>query len=239
MKFLPPAGEIGRYGALFGPAFFGLLLSSVAHAADACGIDDLAKADLGLAKIKPAAGTDLRKGEAPCPDDSQGCKRQTHLARNTQVFTTGRVSGAYVCVYLAGNTMKAGGYVKQSEIEPRPRHQPSPLTAWSGTWRNFDNWIKLRVSADTLKAEGEAFWPSAHPSPGQGSGSYHTGSMEGVAKPRNDIVVFGSAPDDCQVIVALDRSGLVVSDNDACGGANVNFNGIYHRSKHKRVPHAM
>lgn len=221
-----------RHFAPLGVVILGALLSSAAHASDRdiCQIGDPANAGLGLAEIKPSKGIDLRKAEAPCPDDSGQCKSQIHLKKNELVLTTGRINGPYVCVYVAGSYPDDGGYVKQTDIAPRPA---LPLRAWKGKWRDSDDWIKLRVEGTALKVEGEAFWPSAHPSKEDAPGGPHTGELYGVVTPLNNVFVFrfpdDHDPDSCRVIAALDKHRLVVSDSGVCGGMNVRFSGNYYK----------
>lgn len=227
-----PAWQFAAFGAII----LGALSSPDAQASDICRIGDPANAGLGLAQIKPLKGIDLRKTEAPCPDDSGQCKSRLHLKKNEFVLTTSRITGPYVCVYVAGSSTYVGGYVKQADIAPRP---PLPLKAWNGKWREaFGNWIKLRVEGDALEAEGEAFYPSAHPSEEEAPGGPHTGDMPpGPATPHNNVAVF-AYPDDhdpnsCRVIAALDKAVLIVSDNandsGNCGGMNVRFSGDYYK----------
>ena len=222
--------------AALGAVISGALSAPAVQASDICQIGDPAHAGLGLARIKPSKGIDLRRTEAPCPDDSRQCKSKLHLKKNELVLTTSRVSGPYVCVYVAGSSADVGGYVKQTDIAPRP---PLPLEAWAGEWRGaFGNWIKLRIEGDGLKAEGEAFYPSAHPSKKEAPGGPNTGDMPpGPATPHNNVAVFAfpddHGPDSCRVIAALDKAALVVSDNAKdngnCGGQNVRFSGDYHK----------
>ncbi|MDX8458266.1 hypothetical protein [Mesorhizobium humile] len=239
MSSMPRAAGLPRSAwrfAAVGAVIVGALLSPAAQASDICQAGDPANAGLGLAEVKPSKGIDLRKTEAPCPDDSGLCKSSLHLKKNELVLTTSRISGPYVCVYVAGSSMDVGGYVKQTDIAPRP---PLPLKAWKGKWREaFGNWIKLRVEGDALGAEGEAFYPSAHPSKEEAPGGPNTGDMPpGPAAPHNNVAVFAypddHGPDSCRVIVALDNAAVVVSDNVAdggiCGGANVRFSGDYYK----------
>ena len=228
----PWAGKLRRRFAPFGMAICGALVSAVAFASDQgiCQVGDPTNAGLGLARIVSSHGADLRKAEAPCPDDSDRCKSKIHLKKNGLVLT-GRVNGPYVCVYAAGSYPHDGGYVKQTDIVSDP---PLPLRAWKGKWRNGDDWIKLRVDGSALSAEGEAYWPSAHPSSQDAPGGPHTGDMApGPATPHDNVAVFAfpddASPDGCRVIAALRRSQLIVSDNGNCGGMNVNFSGLYAR----------
>ncbi|MDX8443308.1 hypothetical protein [Mesorhizobium australafricanum] len=227
-------GKLRRRRAALGWVIFSALSSTVAHASehDICQIGDPVNAKLGLAQIKPSKGTDLREAEAPCPDANNRCKPEIHLKKNELVLTTGRVNGPYVCVYVAGSYLDQGGYVKQTDIAPRP---PLPLKAWKGKWREpFGSWIRLSVEGAALKAEGEAFYPSAHPSKKDFPGGPHMGDMPpGPSTPRNNVAVFANPddhdPEGCRVIVALDKATLIVSDNGNCGGMNVRFSGNYYK----------
>ena len=101
-----------------------------------------------------------------------------------------------------------------------------PLAAWDGNWRDGDNSIAVRIDGARLTASGEAYWPSAHPSPKQRPSGPNLGDMSGTATPDGNTVVFaGKDPADCRVSLTLLPPFLLAADNMNCGGMNVSFSG--------------
>jgi hypothetical protein len=184
-----------------------------------------------LALAQVAAGGHvhfLQDSDPGCPGNGQKCLQRAYLIRG-DVLLTGRSRGDYVCAFFLKHVGGSAGWLRSRDVTTLPA-QPAPsLGAWSGHWRDGDNEIRLSARKNDLVAEGEAYWPGANPPPDQFPGGPNVGEMGGVAHPHGQSAVFGKA-DECRVELVLFSSYLVVSDNGDCGGMNVRFNGVYHRT---------
>ncbi len=128
------------------------------------------------------------------------------------IVLTGTENGAYVCAFFPGRNGGSAGYARQDELTPQP--SSVPLAAWNGNWRDGDNSIVLRMNGARLTASGQAYWPSAHPSPKQRPGGPNLGDMSGTATPNGNTVVFaGNDPADCRVSLTLLPPFLLAADN--------------------------
>ncbi|MNI57350.1 hypothetical protein D3C73_1124050 [compost metagenome] len=79
-----------------------------------------------------------------------------------------------------------------------------------------------------LHVEGDAYWPSANPTPAQRPGGPNIGAVSAQAVPRGAQVDF--VEDTCTVHAQLLGDVLIAADNSECGGMNVRFNGVYRRA---------
>ena len=183
----------------------------------------------GLAKVIGAPRAYLRSDVAPCPDESAACRGRAYvLPRDTVI--TGVANGPYVCAFFAGPRGGSAGYVRQDEIAPQPEPANPPLGEWLGTWRDGDNQIVLNRDGAKLTADGEAYWPSAHPSAKDRPGGPNLGNMGGTAAPTSNTVAFaGGTSDECRVALTLLPPFLLAADNMNCGGMNVSFTGVYRK----------
>jgi hypothetical protein len=209
------------------------ILSGAGWAADApeCrnGSFPLQQAAFRLVKVIGTPRTYFRSDIAPCPDDSAGCRGRAYVVPGDAVIA-GAASGAFVCVLFPDNHGGSAGYVRETEIAAQPVATDPKLTAWTGTWRDGDNSIALRVGGRALTASGSAYWPSANPSPKVRPGGPNLGDMAGTATPQGNTVAFGDGgPDECHVTLTLLPPFLLAADNRNCGGMNVSFTGVYRR----------
>ncbi len=111
-----------------------------------------------------------------------------------------------------------------------------PASAWTGTWYDGDDQIRLRQQAgDRLRVDGNAYWPGAHPTKDWPSGWPHIGQLGGTGTVIGNRVDYGEGDEGyaCRATMRLLGEYLLVTDNGNCGGANVRFTGIYQR-KHGR-----
>ena len=183
----------------------------------------------GLARVIGAPRTYLRSDAPPCPNDSAACRGRGYVVPG-DVVLTGTTDGAYVCALFPSRNGGSAGYVRHDEIALQPVPAGVPLAAWQGAWRDGDNSIALRADAGRLTATGEAYWPSAHPSPASRPGGPNLGDMSGSATPTNNTVEFaGNEPAECRVSLTLLPPFLLAVDNGNCGGMNVSFTGVYRK----------
>lgn len=185
-----------------------------------------------LAKITGEGKVFFVEDIAPCPNDTTACKMKSYLTLG-DIVIAGRSFGGWRCVLYRDQKNFAGsaGYVPDSRIETRSATVVTTKD-WLGTWRVGDDYIKLRKTRDgRLMAKGEAFWPSANPSPKEVPGGPHTGGMSGVATPSGNQVVFSDDEKICEVKLTLLPPFLLARDNGSCGGANVYFRGVFMRAR--------
>jgi hypothetical protein len=181
----------------------------------------------GLAKVVGAPRTYLRADTPPCPNDSAACRGRTYVVPGNIVLT-GMTKDAYVCTFFPGIPGGSAGYVRHDELAPYPLPASLPLAAWNGTWRDGDNTIVLRADGGRLSASGEAYWPSANPSPKERPGGPNLGDLSGTATPDGNTVEFVGDPANCRVTLTLLPPYLLAVDHDtSCNGMNVSFTGVY------------
>jgi hypothetical protein len=236
---------MNRWTKLILPSI-GAALSTSAFAADApdCrnGIFVEEGVTYGLAKVTGAdrlffiedtfyCDKDKQKGACPvCPSDNAACLSKSYVLPGDLVITARSFNG-YRCILYRNEKNFAGsaGYVPEGRLEALPAAQPTQKD-WLGAWRMGDDSITLRAKGDKLSASGEAYWPSANPSPKEVPGGPHTGQMSGVAAPKGNQAAFSDAEDECHVSLTLLPPFLLAHDNDRCGGMNVRFDGVYLRA---------
>lgn len=120
---------------------------------------------------------------------------------------------------------------------------PPRLAAWQGQWQGWDASIAIRPgSGSKLRLEGEATW-GGHDPERVARGGIHIGDFLAELAPAGDRIAFSvgdesatrpidDAPEEkyrCRVRLRLLGPYLLAEDNNACGGANVTFTGIYRR----------
>ncbi len=170
--------------------------------------------------------------------DDDGCPAETSKCRGTTVLVPGAIvlsghrHGAYLCAFAP--THDDAGYVAAARLKPLPvdavpRAQDlGRRLAATGTTRSGSD---RQGASTTLTADGEAYWPSAHPSARQFPGGPNVGDLSGTAMPKGAAVTFADAsdPQACSATLRLIGDVLIVADNGACGGMNVSFSGAYRR----------
>jgi hypothetical protein len=175
----------------------------------------------------PRLGQVTGAGPAEFMIDGPGCSgpaaacRTKFSARPGQMLLLGRLRAKYVCAFDARTDMT--GWIAQDRVAARPIDPAPPLAAWGGTWRLYDNRIVLKPAGESLEADGEAYWPSKSTPPA------NEGAFAGTARPTGNQLHFGDGQQGCMVDMRLAGPFLVVADNQACGGHNVSFTGIYNR----------
>jgi hypothetical protein len=184
---------------------------------------------IGLAKVIGADRLVFLKDSDGCPSEAASCRQRAYVVGGDELLT-GRGAGAYVCAFFPSRGGGSAGWVRRARLAPLPVDASPPPSAWAGHWADGDDTISLTVKGGALVADGNAYWPSAHPSPAQFPGGPNLGDLSGTARPTGNRVVFAdSDPQACSATLSLVGGLLVVSDNGACGGANVSFGGVYRR----------
>lgn len=209
-----------------------LLFSAMAAAALPVLAADAADPELPCNQLLPD-DADLRLGQMigpgrvaflidgpSCPGPAAAC-RSSVAARPGQKLLLGRSRPGYVCAFDGRADMT--GWLPQQRVMAQPVDPTPPLAAWIGTWRLSDNSIVLKQVAESVEADGEAYWPGKNVMPA------NEGAFAGTAKPSGNRLHFGDDQQGCQVDMTLAGLFLIVADNRGCGGHNVSFTGIFTR----------
>jgi hypothetical protein len=183
---------------------------------------------VGRAQVIGAGRVALLSDDPGCPAETAKCRGRTLLASGAIVLV-GHRHGAYFCALDPAHD--DAGYVEASRLKPLAVDAAPPLKAWAGLWRYGDDTIRLTAKGATLAVDGEAYWPSAHPSVRQFPGGPNVGDLSGTAAPKRNAVTFADAsdPQACSATLRLVGDVIVAADNGACGGMNVSFSGVYRR----------
>mgnify|MGYP000885066726 FL=1 len=161
-----------------------------------------------------------------CPAKGEPACRQRSYVVSGDTVVTGRDLGAYRCAFYPNKVGGSAGWVDRSKLQPLPVATPS-LQDWAGDWKDGDNGLRISVRGGQLHVEGDAYWPSANPTPEQRPYGPNMGQVEAQATPRGSQVDF--VEDSCTVHAQVLGDVLVVSDNSECGGMNVRFDGVYRK----------
>jgi hypothetical protein len=183
-------------------------------------------APFGLGKVQGAGRLPFLEDMNGCPGQAARCAAGPYVVLGDTVLT-GRRRGAYTCAFYPNRGGGTAGWVRSDRLAPLPVGEAVALGAWAGRWRNGDDTIRLQVKGSALTAEGDAYWPSANPTPEERPGGPNVGNFSGVAKPAANRVEFSD--DVCKVKLSLVGQWLLASDNGGCGGMNVTFTGVYSR----------
>ncbi|MGE8259888.1 MAG: hypothetical protein ACN6RJ_10740 [Stenotrophomonas sp.] len=162
-----------------------------------------------------------------CPAKGEPACRQRSYVVSGDTVVTSRDLGAYRCAFYPNKVGGSAGWVDRSKLQPLPVATPS-LQDWVGDWKDGDNGLRISVRGGQLHVEGDAYWPSANPTPEQRPYGPNMGQVEAQATPRGSQVDF--VEDSCTVHAQVLGDVLVVSDNSECGGMNVRFDGVYRRT---------
>ena len=167
-----------------------------------------------------------------CPSLSPACRQRSFLVEGDRVVVN-EIEGAFACAnYVDRKGVNIASWLpltSLSRVEIQPR--------WAGSWRTWDGraliGIQNRPNGDMF-VKGNAVYSS--------DGAVNTGAFEAASDPTARIVSFGyyagrqmtyeeafAGPKRCAVRMAQLGPYLAVIDNDACGGVNVSFTGLYAR----------
>lgn len=183
----------------------------------------------GLARVTGPGRLNFLGDSDGCPNESPACRGKTYVLSGDTLLT-GRDHGAYVCAFFPNRVGGTAGWVRRDRLTALPRVVAPPLRAWVGSWADGDNSIELKTNGKALKVTGEAYWPSANPSPEERPGGPNIGELDGLTTPQGDRARLADEyPDGCRATLTLVGPFLVASDNGACGGMNVRFDGVYRR----------
>jgi len=162
-----------------------------------------------------------------CPAKGEPACRQRSYVVTGDTVVTGRDHGVHRCVFFPNAVGGSAGWVDHDRLQALPLPVPT-LQAWAGDWKDGDNELHIQARDGRLQVQGDAYWPSANPTPAQRPYGPNMGQLEAQAVPRGAVADFHDAT--CHVQAQVLGDVLVVSDNAECGGMNVRFNGVYRRS---------
>jgi hypothetical protein len=108
---------------------------------------------------------------------------------NGDTVVTGRDLGRYRCAFFPNKVGGSAGWVDRSKLQPLPVAVPS-LQDWAGHWKDGDNGLRITVQGGQLHVDGDAYWPSANPTPEQRPYGPNMGQVEARATPRGADVEF-------------------------------------------------
>ena len=232
------AGLAAMLGALLaGAADPAAAQTSDVHCAPAIFTDKV-----GVARVaKARARVNFIRGgleSKACPNLSEACRSSAYLVAGDVVLTSER-RGEVVCATFANSKgVDTAGWLPAAALEPVPHAEAPVPSGWVGTWRRIDAQIVIKAaSGGALGVGGTATWGANDPGRVE-RGTVRSGEISGAAKPVGDTLFISDAPadtfenapsTDCAVRMRRIAHYLLVEDNNACGGMNVSFSGIYVR----------
>lgn len=180
-------------------------------------------------------GAAIRKN---CPQLSAECRTKTYLVGGDVVLTSEK-RGDFVCVTYANTQGRdTGGWMPADALEPVAQDRIAVPGGWVGEWRRIEAEINIKpASGGAIAIDGSATWGGNDPGRVK-RGTVRSGAVSAVAKPSGDTVFFtegnatsfdSAGKDTCAVRMRRIAQYMLVEDNDACGGINVSFSGIYVR----------
>ena len=181
-----------------------------------------------LAKVVGASRLYLLSDTEGCPARGEPACRQRSYVVPGDTLITGRDNSGYRCAFFPNKGGGSAGWVASTRLQPQPLPPPT-LQAWAGDWRDGDDQLVIGVRGGQLHVEGDAYWPSANPTPEVRPYGPNMGQVEALAAPTGNTVAFQDAT--CTLRAHLLGDYLIVADNSECGGMNVRFNGVYRRTR--------
>jgi hypothetical protein len=209
-----------------GAAIAALLMTGTAQAQapaaeESCVTYDSAYEAAPLMQVSaaPGARVHFQDQARACPAKG-GCgwKRKAYLTAGDVVLASAPRAG-FRCVYYgsAGGKLSAG-FLPVSAL--RPMADPAGVSAavLAGRWREEGgNSIAITAAGSALRAEGKATYEE------------NVGEFAGKVAPSGN--GFTVTDGDCRVTARRRGPYLAVRDNNACGGMNVSFGGLYTRTR--------
>lgn len=169
-----------------------------------------------------------------CPAKGEPACRQRSYVVGGDTLITGRTLGGYRCGFFPNHVGGSAGWVDVRRLNSLPARATPTLRDWAGHWHDGDNTLDLVVQGGQLTLTGEAFWPSAKPTAQRPYGP-NLGQIDAVARPVGTVLEAVDKDDaSCTLQARWLGDYLIVTDNSACGGMNVRFNGVYRRDKGRR-----
>ncbi len=177
-----------------------------------------------LARIKGSkiSRTYFYGDDDDCPN-SENCRSKSYVIAGDEVITS-NTYGNYTCVwYQPKKGDETVGWIKTADLLKRIN---KPEANWAGKWSYAGDEISIKPQKQKgiYKIYGTTTW--------QGLGdNVQVGEIDFTAVPSNNRMRMGDNDSEYDCRVQMQQLGrfLIVADNKNCGGANVNFDGVYQR----------
>lgn len=177
-----------------------------------------------------------------CPSAGVECREAAYLVAGNQVLVNG-TSGDFACAtYRGAKGATRSGWIASVSLKVEPVATPA-LADWVGTWTSGpEQTIAIAAKGEALVLKGDATYGALDPERVR-RGGVHIGQFAATAKPTGASLGFSEGeegrtrpygnPDDtvCQVRLRLVPPFLQAESNQACGGMNVTFTGLYARKR--------
>lgn len=172
------------------------------------------------------------KAQPNCPTLSAACRQRSFLVEGDKVVVN-EIEGDFACAnYVDRKGTDIASWLplsSLSRVEVQPR--------WDGRWSTYDGRAVITVKS----AEGGRMFVKGHATYDTGS-QVNTGEFEVEGDANEKVFAFGydggqqmgyeeanAGHGRCAVRMAQLGSYLAVIDNNACGGDDVRFTGLYSR----------
>lgn len=192
------------------------------------------QADIAAAVVTAPGKTYFFEDALNCPDYAKACRMRHYMAKGNHILVA-QQDGLRVCAWFSDHQYSRSGWIDAKRVEREPTVPVFPHD-FVGHWRSGDNQIEINQLADGgLYVSGDAYWPGKHIFPEHEG---HIGLEEGVggvpATLHGNVLVWKDQDDEfeCAGQMRLINGVLIVNDNGQCGGFNVSFTDIYHRTTH-------
>ena len=176
-------------------------------------------------------------GANGCPNATDACRDRAYLVPGNQVIA-GVVRRGFICVdYIGAKGDDRAGWVPSANVE-RQSLPPIDGADWIGTWKRTEATITIRsAGGGRLKLSGDAtfgeFDPDRVKRGAVNMGDFEANTVASGADLAFDVGDKETLPvdkgdeTDCKVWMRRIGPYLLADDNNACGGMNVTFRGIY------------
>jgi hypothetical protein len=132
--------------------------------------------------------------------------------------------GAWTCGYVSGHDGAGPAWIRTDALSIVHYSDHPSLSAWTGSWVGGEDHVTIRLAdkPGALHLTGSAVWQGGHTS--------HLGGTKGMATPTaNHLHFVESGPGSCTIDLTLLGRYILADDNQACGGLNARFQGIWKR----------
>lgn len=173
-----------------------------------------------------------------CPRLSAECRTTTYLVGGDVVLTSTRRDGFVCATFANAQGRDTSGWMPVDALEPVSAESVAVPGGWAGEWKRIEAQINIKpASGGAIAIDGSATWGANDPGRVK-RGTVRSGVVSAVARPAGDSVFFtegnarsfeSAGKETCAVRMRRIAQYLLVEDNDACGGINVSFSGIYVR----------
>jgi hypothetical protein len=164
------------------------------------------------------------KDDDGCPQKGgDQCRAVGYVVPGDELLL-GKTHGQWSCAWFNGKKHETVGWVDNTALAGEPQ---AAQVDWTGKWKqyNYPGYIDIASKGGAFYVLGEMIW--------QGLTTQHFGEMRGELKVNGNRAHLGGpqAQEKGECAADLTRIGrfLIVWDNEACGGVNVRFNGVYTR----------